>query len=602
MKLAASLFSSFSMTFIAVLFTTSAIQAQNVGVGTNAPEALFHVKSSGQVNTPGGLILLGLRSEGHMELDFNRLQSIYSNAAIPIPLLLQPDGGDVGIGTSIPDAPFHVKSGGQVNTAGGLVLLGNRLEAHMELDFNRMQSLFGVGAIPIPLLLQPDGGDIGIGVSLPTSRLHIAGNADQILTLHRTTSGAGKAGIDLLRHTNGSGTDWRIVNDGGEFKIFDGIDNFDTEGDLNLIMSTNGNLGLGTDSPQSHLHMAGTTDQFLTIHKTVAGSGMAGIDLLRSTSNSATDWRIANDGGTLKFFDATDNFDTDGDLDMVLTSAGKLGLGVSAPQAPLHVLGTQTISETGNGFMQIGTSNASHLRFDNNEILARNGDNSALLYLQYWSGNLSLCDDNNGRVGIGTSSPQAKVHITDGTDAELDAGGHLVLGSTGSTNLALDGNEIMARNNGAASSLYLQASGGNVMLIPNESGQVGIGITSPANLPSSNYLFAVDGSIIVEEVRVELSGNWPDYVFKDDYKLLSLETLEGNIKTLGHLPGMPSAAVVEDEGFDLGGTQRIMLEKIEELTLYLIDMNKEMSSMQQEIDILHEKNITLQTRIDGQKK
>ncbi len=500
---------------------------------------------------------------------------------------------NVGVATDIPDAPLHVYSSGQVLTPGGLVLFGNRSEAYMELDFNRVQSLFGVDETPLTLLLQPDGGDIGIGVSMPLSHVHIAGSTDQILTLHKTVSGSSKVGIDLLRGNEFSATDWRIINDGGKLNFFDGTDNFQSAGDLNMTITQSGNLGLGTNAPASHLHVSGTTDQILTMHRTTAGSGMAGIDMLRSSEFSGTDWRIVNDGGKLRFYDNIDNFDTDGDLNMTITSSGNVGIGIDGPNAPLHVVGTELVNETGDGYFQVGSPTGTHLRFDNNEILARNGDNQSTLFLQYWSGNLALVNDDAGRVGIGTSNPLAKVHITDGTDVNLTGGGELVLGATNTINLAMDGNEIQARNNGAASALYLQAGAGDVLMVANELGQVGIGITSSANMPASTYLLAVDGSIIAEEVRVELSGNWPDYVFTDNYTLTPLEQLEKQIQSLGHLPGIPSASVLEDEGIDLGGMNRALLEKIEELTLYMIDLNKEVKE-------LRRKNAALEARMPVQ--
>lgn len=508
--------------------------------------------------------------------------------AITSPML---SAQNVGVATDTPDAPFHVKSSGQVLTPGGLVLFGNRSEAHMELDFNRVQSFFGVNATPLTLLLQPDGGNVGIGVSTAVSHLHIGGTTDQILSLQKTTSGAGIVGIDLLRANEFSATDWRLINDGGVLKIFDGIDNFQTTGDLNMVITQSGNVGMGVLSPTSHLHVAGTTDQILSLHRTTSGAGKVGIDLLRDNEFSATDWRIINDGGVFKIYDGIDNFQTTGDLNMVITQSGNVGIGLTDPHARLQVQSTEYVSETGDGHFQVGSPTSTHLRFDNNEILARSGDNPSLLYLQYWSGNLSLCSSNDGRVGIGTTSPQAKVQITDGGDASLSAGGELVLGNTNTINLAMDGNEILARNNGAESPLFLQVTAGDVLMVPNEAGQVGIGITSSLNMPASAYLLAVDGGIIAEEVRVELSGSWPDYVFKDDYQLRPLSQLERDIQALGHLPGLPAASVVEEEGIDLGDTQRMMLEKIEELTLYVIDLDKEVTE-------LRKKNADLEARID----
>ena len=180
------------------------------------------------------------------------------------------------------------------------------------------------------------------------------------------------------------------------------------------------------------------------------------------------------------------------------------------------------------------------------------------------------------------SQVTAKLHITDGTDVTLASGGELVLGPTTGANIAMDGNEIQTRSNGAVSSLFMQSEGGDVLLIPNEMGQVGIGVTSAANMPSNDYLLAVDGKIISEEVRVEVSGSWPDYVFDKNYVLTPLYELEDHIATHGHLPGIPTASQVEADGILLGEMQRALLEKVEELTLHVIALQKEIDQLKSE--------------------
>ncbi|MCO5250327.1 MAG: hypothetical protein M9949_02765 [Candidatus Kapabacteria bacterium] len=87
----------------------------------------------------------------------------------------------------------------------------------------------------------------------------------------------------------------------------------------------------------------------------------------------------------------------------------------------------------------------------------------------------------------------------------------------------------------------------------------------------------VDGTICAKEVRVSLSGApcWPDYVFEDDYKLKSLSELEDFIKTNKHLPGIPNAEEVANNGVELGDMQARLLKKIEELTLYIIELKNE---------------------------
>jgi hypothetical protein len=103
----------------------------------------------------------------------------------------------------------------------------------------------------------------------------------------------------------------------------------------------------------------------------------------------------------------------------------------------------------------------------------------------------------------------------------------------------------------------------------------GVLIGGNAARTAVGYSLSVDGKVIAEEVRVQLSTAWPDYVFADGYQLPSLESIEQHIKTNKHLPGIPSAAQVEKEGILLGDINKRLLEKIEQLTLHLIDLNKE---------------------------
>lgn len=100
-------------------------------------------------------------------------------------------------------------------------------------------------------------------------------------------------------------------------------------------------------------------------------------------------------------------------------------------------------------------------------------------------------------------------------------------------------------------------------------GNVGIGTTNP------DKKLTVAGTIHAEEVIVDASVPQPDYVFEDDYDLISLEEIEAFIKDNKHLPGIPSAVEVEDKGLNAGEMQAKLLEKVEELTLYAIELKKE---------------------------
>jgi len=191
-------------------------------------------------------------------------------------------------------------------------------------------------------------------------------------------------------------------------------------------------------------------------------------------------------------------------------------------------------------------------------------------------------DDN---LGIGTLTPVAKLNIIGGVDASLNTNGFIQLGSTSSWNLLLDDNEILARNNGAGNDLFIQNDGGNVLMCASELGGVGIGLTAGSSL-ANGYIFCVDGKIIAEEMRIQNSNNWPDYVFEKEYQLMPLEELKASIATHKHLPDIPSATEVEQNGILVGDMQKKMMEKIEELTLYVIDLNEANKKLHAEVALL----------------
>ena len=105
-------------------------------------------------------------------------------------------------------------------------------------------------------------------------------------------------------------------------------------------------------------------------------------------------------------------------------------------------------------------------------------------------------------------------------------------------------------------------------------GDVVIGNTAPA----TGYRLSVDGKIACEEVLVDLNADWPDYVFTPEYDLKTLAEVEAHISEKGHLPGVPSAQEVADNGIQLAEMNRVLMEKIEELTLYILEIDEELKS------------------------
>lgn len=113
-------------------------------------------------------------------------------------------------------------------------------------------------------------------------------------------------------------------------------------------------------------------------------------------------------------------------------------------------------------------------------------------------------------------------------------------------------------------------------------GNVGIGTSQPTQKLS------VKGKIRAQEIIVD-AGPWPDYVFEEDYSLTPLDSLEQFIKTNKHLPNISTSLVVEKEGIELGELNKQLLQKIEEITLYLIHQQKDIRDLKSEIQSLKNK-------------
>ena len=187
--------------------------------------------------------------------------------------------------------------------------------------------------------------------------------------------------------------------------------------------------------------------------------------------------------GNWSYLAAKDNytaFRINDDEKMRIKNDGNVGIGTSTPQAKLHIFGGTDVSLASGGNLILGATSHDNIAIDNNEIQARNNGNASKLYIQHEGGD-AIIAKGGGKVGIGTSTPQAKLHIYGGVDANLASGGHLILGATGQENIVIDNNEMQARNNGNASKLYIQHEGGDA-IIAKGGGKVGIGTSAPKGL------------------------------------------------------------------------------------------------------------------------
>ena len=198
--------------------------------------------------------------------------------------------------------------------------------------------------------------------------------------------------------------------------------------------------------------------------------------------------------------------------------------------------------------------------------------------------------DTIGNVGIGTTIPQQMLHIVSGNilisrtsnRAPGSANGSLLFGDTVTTlNPYGEWGIEYVNSDTARSGLNFWRPwttshvGANHCLFLKDNGNIGIGTDNP------QAKLAVNGEILAKSVRVNTSNTyWPDYVFGNDYNLMSLRELEQYVNTYKHLPNIPSAQEIETQGdVDLGSMNALLLEKVEELTRYVIDLQNQIDEL-----------------------
>lgn len=367
----------------------------------------------------------------------------------------------------------------------------------------------------------------------------------------------------------------------------------------NIYNNNTGNVGIGGTTPLEKFHVKG-----ITRIDPAGASGDAVIKMYGATTNDQSYIYFFNSlaaGTPAAYFGYSAPSDYaiwgNGSTNAYLKSEG-MGISTNTPLTKLHIDGGQDagFGINKNGFAMIGPASSNNLVIDANEILARNNGRKSDLYLQNDSGNVILCTNNQGIVGVGssiginTTDPYTRLHIAGGQDAGMSnvtGNGYMMLGSGTGSNLVIDNNEIIVRNNtnpgGSGADLFIQHDAGNIILCGNEQGGVGIGVTAGTSIPLG-YLLAVDGKIISEELKVQLSGSWPDYVFDKQYKLPSFNELRNYIAANKHLPNIPSATEVKKNGIEVGDMQKRMMEKIEELTLYVLQLEQEVVKLKSKIN------------------
>ncbi len=354
-----------------------------------------------------------------------------------------------------------------------------------------------------------------------------------------------------------------------------------------MIINASGNVGIGTVSPHAKLDVAGDIRQGggqINLFETGSSTGFMHqiyhVHSAGSNPNNAIIFKVSNGAGVTNEI-------------MRLNGAGNVGIGTSVPGFPLDLRSTSSTTQIRLSYPSTGTSYYSSIGFSDpnqgiSNVCARldlgfeslTGNSNSYLAFRTgqspYAGNTDISLErmritSTGNVGIGTTLPGHKLDV---------AGRMRVQTGNGSAGIWLmnNGNSFDAAFMGMYDDFHLGFYGsvlGNWGMTMNlTNGNVGIGVTPAA------YKLDVCGTIRSKEIRVETG--WCDYVFEDDYKLRPLQEVEAFIREKKHLPDVTKGEVIESDGLEVGKVSAQMIRKIEELTLYVIELQKQVDALKSE--------------------
>ena len=608
----------FLLTFLVFQFT----RAQNVGIGTTTPNASAQLDVT---STTKGLLIPRMTSaerlaiaspvEGLMVYETTTSSFWFYNGFVWNQIgiggtspwtvsgtnIYNSNTGNVGIGTTAPTVKLHLAGSMLMNTTNPTVQFQqsgiDKVFVQASGDNLRIGTYSGNSTGK--MIIRMDGtdrvfvdsiGQVGIGRTTPTERLDVDGKiritpfgsssvSDAELKLYanpfNTFNSLGPAQISYYNWQDMGGGNYnynkkyKIEFEGG---VSERLKMYNVDFPNQFVLDKDGDVGVNVSVPTEKLHVVGNAmiqgvNPILKIKTTSISSNFQ--SLIQFNSTTANLGNIAYTGGGLVLSGRDTTASGTVVPDLVIKNSN-IGLGTSTPSEKLHIIGNMLVNYIDPTFQfQNNGIDKGFLQLNGNDIrIGTNSINTTGKFVVRTNGIDQVYVDQNGNMGFNVSTPLSRLHILTGDDASISSHGYLMLGSVTGSNVIFDNNEIMARSNGTASTLVLQ----------NDGGAVRIGnVTVP-----SGYKFAINGKMICEEVKVKLSTAWPDYVFNETHQLMPIEKLSQFIQANKHLPNIPSAASVESNGIEVGDMQKKMMEKIEELTLYIIEQDKRIKQLEKQ--------------------
>jgi hypothetical protein len=442
-----------------------------------------------------------------------------------------------------------------------------------------------------------NSGEVGIGIASPDAALHIndaAGlqnepSANMVLSRVWIDSTDTRASSIFHYYNTNTGNDnlgFGISGGGGTNASPKSLSQ------LKMMIQGDGKVGIGTIYPRSLLDIRG--DISMGAWHENNGTRKIGIfDGVDFTGGMEIENTTLTGNYSQKLHFSTHHVNNGYGRRMTIDEDGNVGIGTNTPTHRLSVAGNtnvigQVISNIGgHGLVQTDGTTSVGTYVDGSAGWIGTNSNHPL-YFYTANGWESMAITTSGNVGIGTSAPNEKLSVAGTTGLygnsifspnQSGANGTVSIGTPN-----IFPNSMLNVKSNLQYGAFIDAPSSSEALhvegMTRINGEVGIGIN-----PSSIYLLAVGGKIICTELRVQATP-FPDYVFASDYKLKPLEEVEAHINAHHRLPNMPPATEVESDGMNVGGIQLKLVEKVEELTLYLLQQQKELKTQKQEIEHL----------------